>query len=285
MRKVKIITDSTADLPAKISDARGIEVVPLHIMLGDKSFPDDGRLKNEDLFKFAEETGSLPKTVAVTQYQFEEVFKRWLDEDFDIFFTGISSRLSDTVQGAVAAACAVTACAKLGRERVSIVDSLSLSCGTGLLALEAADLADEGAGLKEVTERALALRSRLQASFVIDTLKYLYMGGRCSKLTSIVSGGLNLKPKLELKAGEIVPGSVFMGRDYIDKYCGQLMEHAERIDPKRVFIAQCLTASPEDTRAKIEKAIGPGNVIITDTSPTTSVHCGPGALGIIFINK
>ncbi len=279
MRKVKIVTDSTSDLSYGSLEQRGIERVPLHIILGDESYPDDKSLKSADLFRYADETGTLPKSAAVNVFEFEEIFKKLLDEDYDILFLGISSKLSCTMQNAQIAA------EKLGKERFSVVDSLSLSTGVGLQVLEASDLAMQGAGLEEITRHVLEIRPKVQASFVVDTLKYLYMGGRCSRLASIVGSRLKIKPKLELMNGEIVPGVKFRGKDYIKKYYDQMMERVNEIDPKRVFVTHCLSESAEDVKAMLETEHGFKNVEITVASPTISTHCGPGTLGILFLYK
>lgn len=279
MRKVKIVTDSTSDLSYSTLEKYGIERVPLHIILGDDSYPDDKSLKREDLFRFADQTGTLPKSAADNEFEFEEVFKKLLDEDFDIFFLGISSKLSSTMQNAQIAA------EKLGRERFSIVDSLSLSTGVGLQLLEASDFAMQGAGLKDITQHALSIRGKVQASFVVDTLKYLYMGGRCSRLASIVGSRLKIKPMLELVNGEIVPGTKFRGNDYIKKYYDQMMERADEIDPKRIFVTHCLADKAEELKAMLETEHGFKNVEITEASPTISTHCGPGTIGILYIYK
>lgn len=279
MRKVKIVTDSTSDLSYGSLEQRGIERVPLHIILGDDSYPDDKSLKSADLFRYADETGTLPKSAAVNVFEFEEIFEKLLDEDYDILFLGISSKLSCTMQNAQIAA------EKLGKERFSVVDSLSLSTGVGLQVLEASDLAMQGAGLEEITRHVLEIRPKVQASFVVDTLKYLYMGGRCSRLASIVGSRLKIKPKLELMNGEIVPGVKFRGKDYIKKYYDQMMERVNEIDPKRVFVTHCLSESAEDVKAMLETEHGFKNVEITEASPTISTHCGPGTLGILFLYK
>lgn len=279
MRKVKVLTDSTSDLSYDLLKERGIEVVPLHIVLGDKSFPDDGRMKNSELFLYADKFNVLPKTAAVNEYQFIEAFKKYIDDDYDIIFIGISSKLSATVQNAV------TASREYDKERISVIDSLSLSTGIGLQVLEAADMADQGAPLKDITEHALAIRGKVQASFVIDTMKYLYMGGRCSKLVSIISSRLKIKPKLELIDGEIVPTVKFRGNNFVMKYFDQVMENPERIDPKRLFVTHCLSKEAESVKKKIEAGFGFKNVYVTDASPTISTHCGPGTIGVLYINK
>lgn len=279
MRQVKIMTDSTADLPYSLIEQCGIERVPLHIILGDEAYPDDQNLTSADLFRFADETGMLPKSAAVNEFQFTEVFTKWLDEGYDIFFTGISSKLSATMQSAQAAA------EQFDKSRISIVDSLSLSTGVGLQVLEAWDLAQAGAGLEEITSHNERIREKVQASFVVDTLKYLYMGGRCSRLQSIVGSRLKIKPMLELIGGEIVPGPKFRGNNYIDKYCAQVLEKADEIDPGRVFVTHCMAPGAQDVKKMLQEKYGFENVMVTDASPTISTHCGPGTLGILFLYK
>ncbi|MGI5849829.1 MAG: DegV family protein, partial [Christensenellales bacterium] len=276
---VKIITDSTADLPRNILKVGGIDMVPLHIILGDKDFLDDNTLSNKDIFLYADKYNVLPKSAAVNEYQFAEIFRKWIDQDYDVFFMGISSKLSATMQNAI------TASGSFDKQRISIVDSLSLSTGIGLQVLEASDLAQKGAGLEEITQNALAVRNRVQASFVVDTLKYLYMGGRCSKIASIVSSRLKIKPKLELIDGEIVPTVKFRGNNYIKGYYKQVMEKAEEIDSRRIFVTHCLSKDAEEIKKQLEIDYGFKNVLITDASPTISTHCGPGTLGILFLYK
>jgi DegV family protein with EDD domain len=146
-------------------------------------------------------------------------------------------------------------------------------------------MADQGASLKEITEYIMAIRGSVQASFVVDTLKYLYMGGRCSRLVSIMGSRLKIKPKLELIGGEIVPTVKFRGNSFVKKYYNQLMERAKDIDPKRIFVTHCLSKSANDLKNLLETEQGFKNVIITDASPTISVHCGPGTIGILYIYK
>ena len=280
MRKVKIITDSTCDLSFDMINDLGIVRVPLHVILGEDSYPDDQNLSSQHLFDYADSTGVLPKSSAVNAFEFETVFREWLDKDYDIFFMGISSHLSSTMQNAQ------TAAAQLDRSRIMIVDSLSLSTGIGLQILEAADLAQNGAGINEIAAHALNIREKVQASFVVNTLKYLYLGGRCSRLASIVGSRLKIKPKLELVGGEIVPGVKFRGDNYLDKYYKQVMERASDIDPKRIFVTHCMAdKNANEIKTKLEKQFGFTNVIITTASPTISAHCGPGTVGILFIYR
>lgn len=286
MRKVKVITESTADLPKEMASSHNIEIIPLHILLGgDRA--DDGSLKSEEMFEFIEKTDTMPSTVLVTQDEFERVFEKWLREDYDILFIGMSNSISEiTVQNAVAASVAVTKAANIERERISVVDSLSYSCGIGLLSLEAAELAGKGASLKEVTEYVLALRPKVHASFVFDKVKYYYMLGMVSKFVTLVGNAVEVKPVLDMKSGTLVGIANLTGKDYVNKYCERVMKDSERIDPKRIFIAHCLNpAAAEEVKQKLAGEYGFENVIITNVSPSNARNNGPGMLGISFLYK
>lgn len=279
MRKIKIISDSTVDLSTGMLQSYEIDIVPLHILLGDEDYLDDKSLTSTDLFRYADEKNTLPKSAAVNEFQFQEVFSKWIDRDYDIFFMGISSKLSSTMQNAINAA------KNFDKDRISIVDSLSLSTGTALQVLTACDLAEMGASLQEITQHAIKVRDKVQASFVVDTLKYLYMGGRCSKLVSIMGSRLKIKPKLELINGNIIPTTKFRGKGYIKKYYAQVMEQAKDIDPKRIFITHCLAEGTEELKQQLKDDYGFENVFITEASATISTHCGPNTLGILFMYK
>jgi len=287
MRNVKVITESTADLPKEMAESRGIEVIPLHILFGEKSCPDDGCLKNEEMFEYVEKTGTMPGTALVTQGRFEKVFEKWLNEGYDIFFIGMSNSKSEiTVQNAVAAALAVTTAANIERARISVVDSLSYSCGIGLLALEAAELAGRGASLKEITQHVLALRSKVHASFVFDTVKYYHMIGMVSKFITLVGNAVDVKPMLVMKSGTLVDAANLTGKDYINKYYERVMKDAKNIDPKRIFVSHCLIAdSAEEIKERLAGEYGFENVIITNVSPANARNNGPGMLGLSFIYK
>lgn len=279
MRKVKIITDSTTSLPKDMLEERGIDVVPSRITLGSNSYPDKGDISNKELFEFAESEKTLPKTSPPTVRQFQDTFQKWLAEDYDIFFTGISSKIALNLSNAMSATT------NLVSGRISIVDTLSASAGTGLQVLEAADLADKGAGLLEITNHVYSIRDKVQAAMVLDTLKYVYMGGRCSKLTSVMGDTLGLKPTIDMVDGEMVPGESLRGRRYIDKYIDKIMEDQKRIDTKRIIVTHCLSEEAAEVKERIAGEFGFKNVMITEISPTVSVHVGPGALGITYRYK
>lgn len=279
MRKVKVITDSTTGLPKEMLEKYGIDVIPAHIILGSEGCDDDGSVGAKELFEFAASTGKMPRTTPPSEGQFQETFQKWLGEDYDIFFTGISGKLAPTVHIAESVA------AKLVVGRTSIVDSLNVSSGTGLQVIEAAEMAEKGAGLLEITHRMFSIRTKVRNCVVLDTLKYLYIGGRCSKFTSIMGDTFNIKPMIEVKDGEMIPGENLRGKHYIDKFLELVMEDPRRIDPKRIFVTHCLSEEAGEVKEKLEKEFGFKNVIVCDAPATTSVHVGPGSLSIMYMYK
>jgi DegV family protein with EDD domain len=180
---------------------------------------------------------------------------------------------------------ALSAASKLVGDRISVVDSLNVSSGTGLQILEAAELADRGFGLAEITERALALRPKVRAGIVLDTLKFVYLGGRCSRLASIVGDTLNIKPTINIIDGEVVLGERLRGKRYVERFVELVVDEPERIDPKRIFVTHCLESDEGEVKTRLERDFGFKNVIVADASPAISVHTGPGALGIMYMYK
>ncbi len=279
MRKIKIITDSGVDLPKSMMKERGIDIVPAQIMLGPESYPDDGSVDPKKLFDFAKKTGTMPKIVESSAFQIQEIFQKWMAEDYDVFFTCASSKLSPTAQNAL------IAMKKLAPDRISVVDSMSVSSGIGLQALEACDLAERGASLLEITNHLYSIRTKVRASMVLDTLKYVYIGGRCSRLTSIMADTFNIKATIDIVDGDMVPGENLRGNNYLDKYLKKAMENPERIDPKRIFVTHCLADEAEEIKERITKDYGFTNIIISEASLGVSMNCGPGGLGIMYRYK
>ena len=274
-----ISSDSTSDLN-ELFKTRNIPTLPLAVILGDKSYEDGITVTPDDIYAFVKENGILPKTAARSVAEHKEFFSsiRKNKDDSIIHFT-ISGEISVTAQNALEAAKAF--------DNVYVIDGKSLSTGTGLLVMYACDLRDSGKySAKEIYEKCLARIPYVQASFFVDTMEYLYKGGRCSGLASFFATALKLKPSLLLKDGKIVVGKKFRGSamSIADKYVENIFDMYDNPDLKRIFITHT-SADPEvvklvrDTVNKRYKFSE-----IYETSSTITSHCGKGTLGILFIN-
>ena len=283
-RPVCITYDSTCDLTPQLLERFQIRTVPLTIQSGEMVFADDGQYTSADLYADYRRNGTLPKTAAVSPEEFKNFFLPILEEGYDIVHIDISSELSCTCQNAMLAAQELAE-----QERVYVVDSRQLSTGGGLLALQGAKLRDSGMDAADVAEKLRGLASCGDTSFVLDTLEYMWKGGRCSGVAALGANVLKLKPCLEMREGKLVVCKKYRGamgkvyRQYItERLAGKTVveDHA--------FITHSGEVSEDTLRELTElvRELAPfKEVFITQAGCTVSSHCGPGTLGVLFLRQ
>jgi DegV family protein with EDD domain len=276
---VRIITDSTADLGHEIANQANINVIPLSVIIGGNTYHDGEDIDQFRLFDLIRQTGELPKTAAPSMGEFHEFF----DGQDDIIFIGISSKLSATIQNA-----ALTA-RELPAGKVRVIDSLNLSSGIGLLALAAADLRDQGLSAAEIEKEIIRRLPDTRMSFMIDTMEYLYKGGRCTALQSIFGTMLKIHPIIEMQPdGSLgVKDKAYGSRKKsMQLLLDNLEKHLDKLDRRRIFITH--TSPDEDAeylKAEIMRLAEPEEVLITRAGSVISSHCGPGTIGILYMLK
>ena len=227
MAKILISTDSTCDLSKEILSERGIKQTSLHVLLGTKEYSDGIDIVPDDIFKYVKETGVLPKTSAYTIMDYQKFFFDNLKEyDYIIHFT-ISSDLSSTYSNAVIAS-------QEFEGRVKVIDSRNLSTGQGLLVLKACDLKEEGKSFEEIVQVMEEERFHVQTSFVVDTVEYLYKGGRCSGAARLASNLFKIHPSIDMVEGKLVPKKNYRGtlKKCIEKYVLDLVEEYKSMNNK-----------------------------------------------------
>ena len=283
-RPVCITYDSTCDLTPQLLERFHIRTVPLTIQSGERVFPDDGSYTAAALYADYRRDGTLPQTAAVNPEQFCEFFAPILREGYDIVHIDISSELSSTCQNALVAAQELS---ELGE--VHVVDSRQLSTGGGLLALQGAKLRDGGMAAADIARELRRLAPLSDTSFVLDTLEYMWKGGRCSGVTALGANVLKLKPCLEMRDGRLVVCKKYRGA--MDKVYRQYI--TERLAGKAVvedwaFITHSGEVSEETLRelTDLVRELAPfREVFITQAGCTVSSHCGPGTLGVLFLRQ
>ena len=276
---IRIITDSTADLDAELAQARSIEIVPLSVYIGGKTYKDGLELRSENLFPLVEQTGELPKTAAPSAGQFQQVFA----QPGECIYIGISSGLSASVQNARVGAQDIEA------GKVRVIDSLSVSSGTGLLILHAADLRDQGATAEQIEQELLSLVPKVRVSFIIDTMDYLYKGGRCSALQMFAGSLLKIHPIIEIKPDGSM-GIKDKARGARRRGLQMLLDDFEaqlpNVNPQRVCISH--TGCYEDADfmvSEISRLLPDAEVRSFITGSVVSSHGGPNTLGLEFMLK
>ena len=276
--KIVISAESTIDLPQELLDKYDIHVIPFNVILGETVYL-DGVITPQQIFDYVDDTRVLPRTSAINAYTYKEYFEGLLKDYDAVVHLALSEKISSSINNAREAAGEL--------QNVRIVDSKSLSTGIALSAIYACDLVKQGLSLDEVVEKLEKRIPSVQASFVVNTLAYLYKGGRCSALELFGASILRLKPQILLKDGAMIPGKKFMGKSLgcVNDYCDATLDEFDNPDKSIVFITHsCASKDMVDAaRAKLE-ARGFKNIIETTAGATITSHCGPKTLGILYIN-
>ena len=278
---IRITSDSTCDLDHLVKD-RDIGILSLQVNLGDKAYHDGVDITPADIFQYVAETKELPKTSAPSIGDYEDFFKEQLAFGDEILHFNISAKSSGSHN------FAKTAAESFGG-KVRVIDSMALSSGQGLLVLKAADLRDEGKSIDEIEETILALRDRVNTSFVPDRLDYLYKGGRCSKMEMFGANILKIHPLIYMEEGKLVPGKKYRGKmnSVILNYAKEMEADLLSARKDRVFITHsgCDRESIDSVKEYLESLNYFEEILITRAGGVVSSHCGPGTLGVLFIDK
>lgn len=280
-KKVIIASDSTSDLSPELIASRGISTIPLTVSLGDEHYRDGVDIDPDKIYEHYEKTGKLPKTAAINVTEFKEFFEKLTADGSEVVIFTISSEMSSTFNNARLAAADF--------EGIYVVDTRNLSTGGGLLVLAAADMRDEGNSASEIAEICRALTPKVDASFVIDDLEFLYKGGRCSALAALGANLLSLKPCIGVKDGKMGVGKKYRGKFSISlkKYIDDQLKYIDEIEKKRVFVthAGCDEDIINACLTKVKELGVFEEVLLTRAGCTVSSHCGRNTLGVLFIRK
>ena len=279
--KIRISADSTADLSQELLEKYNIPTMPLHVSLGENDYIDGVTIKPQDIYDFYATTKKLPKTGARSAEEYKEFYQGILDEGYDAI-------VHFTISADMSASYANAELASRDFNNVFVVDSRQLSTGIGLLVLDACDMVEAGLTAKEIAERAASRTEATKSSFIVNTLEFLYKGGRCSSLAYLGANLLQIKPCLEVKNGLIGVESKPMGRyrRCVDKYCESIKSKATNPDPKRCFVThtQMDEGIAEEVIATVKSWGIFDEVLETTAGCTVTTHCGANTIGILYIN-
>jgi DegV family protein with EDD domain len=276
---VNIITDSTADLDLELAGRNGIQIIPLYVNLGDKTYKDGCEINLPQLFEMIDTTGQMPKTSAPSIGDFISVFRQ-SDESI---FIGISSQLSVTIQNAH---LAQEACQDRG---VYIIDSLNITKGISLLALKAADLRSQGLSASEIYQVISELVPKVRTSFIIETLDYLYKGGRCSAMQNLMGSLLQIRPVIAVRQdGTLGVRAKTRGTRLkaLQAILDDFHENLPLMNLERVFIPH--TGCEQDARYlkdELLKLAPIQEINIGYAGTVIASHCGPKTIGICYLLK
>lgn len=282
MNKIKIFSDSTCDLTPEIIKKYDIGIIPLYVNFKDASYKDGIDINTESLYKRVKENGSTPKTAAPSPDIYYEYFKKYADKNHDIIYIGLSSFLSSSCQNASIAAKMIT------NVKVQIINSFNLSSGIGLEVIKAAELRDSGMKFEDIVKSIECMAPKIKTAFVIDTLEYLYKGGRCSAIQNLLGTVLMIKPIIEVSEGKMRVADKIRGKRKraLDKMLSNVLKNKDKVDTERIMITHSMGYDDAVYLKEIlSKNINFNEIIITDAGCVISSHCGPNTVGILYVEK
>lgn len=281
MNKVIIMSDSTCDLSQAIIDEHNIKLIPLYVSFNEETYEDRVNITTKKLYELVDEKGILPKTSAPSTGVFHEFFKPYIDKGYDIVYIGISSKLSSTIQSAIIAA------REFEEGRIQIVDSMNLSTGIGLLVLKAVKFAATGDSALTIAEKVNKIIPKIETAFVIDTMEYLYKGGRCSGIANFVGTMLKIKPIIHVVDGGMIVGAKPRGRKKAyELLLDKIYADKNKLDPDFVMVTHSLNyEAAKYLKDEINKKLNITNLYETTAGCVISSHCGRGTIGILYITK
>jgi DegV family protein with EDD domain len=280
---IVLCADSTCDLSDELRREFDVHCYPFHVILDGKQYGDGYDLQPDQIYDVYREKKVLPKTAAINMDEYAAFFKQFTDRGDEVIYINIGSGLSSTHQNCRLAAEET--------EGVYAIDSCNLSTGTGLLVLEAAKRIRAGLPAAQIAQEVQALTSRCHASFVIDTLEFLYKGGRCSALAMLGANVLQLKPCIEV---DNTSGAMHVGKKYrgsLDKALAQYvkdhLEGRDDLDLEKVFITHSGISQERIDMVKglVEQYAHFEHIYVTRAGCTISSHCGPNTLGVLFMTR
>ena len=275
---VRVVTDSSCDLPVARAAELGIEIVPLTIRFGNEEFVDRVELSNEDFWRKVATSEVLPETAAPSAGAFESTFQRLAAEGADgIVCINLSSRLSATMQSAQVAAKALK-----GTCPVEVVDSMMVSMGLGLQCINAVRMAEAGADLDQVARATEDQARRTRLFGALDTLEHLKRGGRIGSAQALLGGMLSIKPVIEVRDGAVAEAGKVRTRSKSLKLLADKV--AQATAPEQVFVFDAQAPDIDEMIELLAPTVARDQIEFGTIGPVIGTHAGPRTIGVGWVD-
>lgn len=259
--KIKLLVDSTCDLPIEYLNKNDVGVIPLIVGFGEEQYQDLIELTTKELYEKVKEKNKLPKTAARSIGEFDDVFKKYLSEGYDqVLYMGLSSHFSSTLQNAVVAS-------KEYEGKVFVHDTLNLSTGEGLQVIKAIEFRNNGLDASQILEKLTEIAPKVRSQFAVETLEYLYKGGRCSQTTYFFGKNLRIKPIIRVVDGKMVVYKKPIGKmvNALNKLLDIFKDDLPNIDLSKVMITHSIAdESSAYLYQELKKYVPKENIMVTN---------------------
>ena len=278
---IKVMSDSTCDLPLELVQKHNIKIVPLTVVKDGQPYSDGVDITPADIFCHVAAGGSLCSTAALSVGEYQDQFAQFAPSFDGVLHISIGAEFSSSYQNACLAADEFN--------NVRVVDSRNLSTGQGLVVLKACELAQSCTSLDDLQQQLNEFTQKVEASFLLDRLDYMVKGGRCSSVVALGANLLNLKPCIEVKNGKMSVVKKYRGNyaKCLSTYVKDRLSGRNDLDKGTLFVTRtpvsedCLDA----VRAAVNECAPFENTYWSEAGCTVSCHCGPGTLGVLFVRK
>lgn len=277
---VRVVTDSSCDLPQEIADSVGISIVPLSIRFGDEEFIDRDELTTAEFWTRCVGSDTLPETAAPAPGQFETTYRDLVDQGASgILVVSLSSALSATMQSAQLAARSIADDESTDID-IRIVDSQTLTLGLGTIALACAQAGLDGASIDDVEALARSLAERTRVFGALDTLDNLKKGGRIGNAKALLATALSIKPIIEVADGVVEQAGKQRTRSKALAYLvNKVKDFDGNIENLAVLHADC---SDVDAFVDMLSPYYDGEIVVGEIGPVIGTHGGRGTIGVAF---
>ncbi|RPI77689.1 MAG: DegV family protein [Chloroflexi bacterium] len=279
MAKVAIVTDSTAYIPKELVGELNITVAPQLLIWGEETFRDGVDIHPDDFYRRLSIAKVMPSTSQVTPAYFYEIFKRKLDEGFEVMAVLVSEQLSGTL------ASARQAIEMLPESPVEFYDSRTTAMAMGFQVLGAARMAKEGATRDEIRSYLDIAREHVGVVFAVDTLEFLHRGGRIGGGARFLATALNIKPILEVTGGRVeAVERIRTRKKSLERLLEIIEERTAGKQPVRLATLHAnARAEACDLIARANGNLNAVETIISEVSPVVGTHAGPGTVGLAYM--
>lgn len=272
---IKILLDTSSDMPAELREKYGIRWVEFPITFDTEQYLDQKDLTSEEFFQKIADTGIIPKTSQVTRKQFEDAIAEMLVEPEDhVLVLPLSSTLSGTYNEAVQAQ------ETFGKDRVTVIDTKVVTVMITELAIMAGEMIQAGKSLEEIVAAIEAEKGKREAIFVLDTLEFLRKGGRISFAQSVVGGLLNIKVVIRYADGKIMPHDKAKGKKQAFRIMVEYVKENHQPDRRILMVHAVNEAGARELAAMIKEETGRDVDVIAEMGAVIGTHVGPGTIAL-----
>lgn len=279
--KIVITLDGACDLPDELLEKYNLSTLPLSVSINGKTSYADIEITKEDIYNEYFNNGTIAKTSAISVGEYLEFFKTFLDKGYEVVHICMSSKISCCYQNCMVAQ------EELG-DKLHVVESRSLSSGIGMLGIKGYELAEQGLSANLIADKLRELQKKIRLSFIIDNLKFLSDGGRCSKVTAMGANLLKIKPTVVMEDGKLETGNKYRGsfENVVFKFVEDAINN-KNIDSQRMFITHSDIDKEllDKLKKEIQSRTNVKEIIITQAKAIIYCHCGPNTVGLVFMEK